>query len=152
MPLGRGGGIVSTAGLILALGGKAVFKERTATYNVVVDRVRAGLPYTVLESLATRFGVPQEHLIRVLRIPPRTLARRKKEGRLQATESDRLLRVARIAAFAEDILGEPGKAGRWLQKPNRALGGVIPLDQLDTDLGAQEVSQILGRIGHGVYS
>lgn len=144
--------MVPAAGLIRALGGKSVFKERSATYDVVVDRVRAGLPYTVLDSLATRFDLPQAHLVRVLRIPPRTLARRRKEGRLQATESDRLLRVARIATFAEDILGEPGKAGRWLLKPNRALGGMIPLDQLDTDLGAQHVVQILGRIGHGVYS
>lgn len=144
--------MVPTAQLILALGGKAVFKERTATYDVVVDRVRAGLPYAVLESLAGRFDIPQDHLLRVLHIPPRTLARRKKEGRLHATESDRLLRMARIAAFAEDVLGDAAKAGRWLQKPNRALGGVIPLDQLDTDLGAHHVSQILGRVAHGVYS
>lgn len=144
--------MIPTAQLVLALGGKAVFKERTATYDVIVDRVRAGLPYAVLDSVATRFHIPHEHLIRVLHIPPRTLARRKKERRLQAAESDRLLRVARIAAFAEDVLGEAAKAGRWLQKPNRALAGVIPLDQLDTDIGACRVSQILGRIAHGVYS
>lgn len=144
--------MVSTAQLVLALGGKAIFKERTATYDVVVNRVRAGLPYAVLESLADRFDIPRERLIRVLGIPPRTLARRKKERRLPAAESDRVLRVARIAAFAEDVLGEAGKAGRWLQKPNRALGGAIPLDQLDTDLGAERVSQVLGRIAHGVYS
>jgi putative toxin-antitoxin system antitoxin component (TIGR02293 family) len=144
--------MVSTAQLVLALGGKAVFKERTATYDVIVDRVRAGLPYAVLESLATRFELPQERLTRVLRIPVRTLARRKKERRLQAAESDRLLRVARIAAFAEDVLGDAAKAGRWLQKPNRALGGVSPLDQLDTDIGAWHVEQVLGRIAHGVYS
>ena len=129
-----------------------MFKERTATYDVIVDRVRAGLPYAVLESLSMRFQIPQEHLTRVLRIPLRTLARRKKERRLQAVESDRLLRVARIAAFAEDVLGDVAKAGRWLQKPNRALGGVIPLDQLDTDIGARHVEQVLGRVAHGVYS
>ena len=144
--------MVSTAQLVLALGGKAVFKERSATYDVIVDRVREGLPYAVLESLSVRFQIPREHLIRVLRIPLRTLARRKKERRLQAAESDRLLRVARIAAFAEDVLGDVAKAGRWLQKPNRALGGVVPLDQLDTDIGAWHVEQVLGRIAHGVYS
>ena len=144
--------MASTAQLVLALGGKAIFRERSATYDAVVNRVRAGLPYAALESLAIRFDIAQDHLIRVLHIPPRTLARRKKERRLQPTESDRLLRVARIAAAAEDVLGEAGKAGRWLQKPNRALGGVVPLDQLDTDIGAERVSQVLGRIAHGVYS
>jgi putative toxin-antitoxin system antitoxin component (TIGR02293 family) len=50
------------------------------------------------------------------------------------------------------VLGARDKAGRWLQKANRALGGVAPLDLLDTDLGAEEVVTILGRIEHGVYS
>ena len=35
---------------------------------------------------------------------------------------------------------------------NRALGGAVPIDQLDTDLGAKEVENILGRIAYGVYS
>lgn len=85
-------------------------------------------------------------------LPARTLARRKKERRLRADESDRLLRLARVAAVAEDVLGAQDKAGRWLQKPNRALGGIAPLDLLDTDLGAEEVVTVLGRIEHGVYS
>jgi ribosomal protein S16 len=44
------------------------------------------------------------------------------------------------------------RAVRWLHRPNRALGGPAPLTLLDTDLGAQQVEQLLGRIEHGVYS
>jgi putative toxin-antitoxin system antitoxin component (TIGR02293 family) len=91
-------------------------------------------------------------LARVIGLPARTLARRKKERRLRADESDRLLRLARVAAVAEEALGARENAGQWLQKPNRALGGVTPLELLDTDLGAEEVVAILGRIEHGVYS
>jgi putative toxin-antitoxin system antitoxin component (TIGR02293 family) len=82
----------------------------------------------------------------------RTLARRKKEKRLHADESDRLFRVGRIAALAEETLGSKDKAKRWLQKPNRALGGAAPLRLLDTELGARQVEDVLGRIAHGVYS
>jgi len=32
------------------------------------------------------------------------------------------------------------------------LGGERPLDQLDTDVGAREVEDILGRIAYGIYS
>jgi putative toxin-antitoxin system antitoxin component (TIGR02293 family) len=47
----------------------------------------------------------------------------------------------------------PGeKAAQWLKTPNRALRGVRPLDQLDTDPGVREVEDILGRISYGVYS
>jgi len=144
--------MISPARLVETLGGRGVFREPQATYDAIIDRARAGLPYAALEAIATRFEIPQETLVRVLHLPARTLARRKKARRLRADESDRLLRLARIAAYAEEVFGKREKAAAWLQKPNRALGGVVPLDLLDTDLGALQVEQILGRIEHGVYS
>ena len=135
-----------------ALGGRNVLRERLADYSAVVRRTREGLPYAALAAVAKRYGIPLANLARVIGLPERTLARRKKERHLRADESDRLLRVARVATSAEDVLGAQAKAGRWLQTPNRALGGAIPLDLLDTDLGAEEVVTILGRIEHGVYS
>ncbi len=134
------------------LGGRNVLKERLTDYTAVIHRARAGLPYGALEAVATRYGIPVAALARVIDLPPRTLARRKKEGRFSATESDRLVRVARAAASAEDVLEDRDNAGRWLQKPNRALGGVAPLDLLNSDLGAEQVETILVRIDYGVYS
>ncbi len=89
-------------------------------------------------------------LAAVLGIPARTLARRKKERRLSAEESDRLLRLGRLAALAEDVLGSRSKASAWLHAGNRALGGAAPLSQLDTDLGAEAVESALLRLAHGV--
>ncbi|HBH02307.1 MAG TPA: hypothetical protein DDZ42_10370 [Candidatus Rokubacteria bacterium] len=144
--------MISSARLVTALGGRKVFRGRQASYSTVVDRVRAGLPYAALEALAARFSIPHEAACRLLHIPPRTLARRKKDRRLRADESDRLLRLGRVAARAEEVLGTADKAARWLGKPNRALGGKVPLAQLDTDIGAHQVEEILGRIAHGLYS
>jgi putative toxin-antitoxin system antitoxin component (TIGR02293 family) len=144
--------MVSTGRLVQALGGKGVLRERQATYAAVIARARAGLPYAALEAIATRFAIPQDLLVRILHLPPRTLARRKKSGRLGADESDRLLRLARVVARAAEVLGSDERAGAWLRAPVLALGSVRPLDLLDTDLGAQQVEQVLGRIEHGVYS
>jgi putative toxin-antitoxin system antitoxin component (TIGR02293 family) len=132
------------------LGGRDVLRERQADYSAVIRRTREGLPYAALPVVAKRYGIPLATLARVIGLRERTLALRKKERRLRAVESDRLLRVARVATSAEDILGARAKAGRWLQNPNGALGGARPLDLLDTDLGAEEVVTILGRIEHGV--
>ena len=82
----------------------------------------------------------------------RTLARRKVSQTLRPDESDRLYRVARVAARAADVLGSSEKAERWLKKPNPALGDEVPLRILDTDIGAQQVEAVLGRIEHGVFS
>ncbi|MBW1797126.1 MAG: DUF2384 domain-containing protein, partial [Deltaproteobacteria bacterium] len=37
-------------------------------------------------------------------------------------------------------------------EPARALGGKTPLEYADTEPGAQEVDELLGRIEHGVFS
>ena len=144
--------MVTALAIAETLGGRKVLKERLADYIAVIHRVRAGLPYAALNAVATRYGIPVAALARVIDLPARTLARRKKEGRFSATESDRLARVARAAASAEDVLENRDNAGRWLQKPNRALGGVAPLDLLSSDLGAEQVETILVRIDYGVYS
>lgn len=144
--------MVSTARLVQTLGGAGVLKERRATYGALIDKARGGFPYATLEAIATRFEIPQELLVRVLHLPPRTLARRKRARRLSADESDRLLRLARVGARAEEVFGSPERAGTWLRGTLRALGGVRPLDLLDTDLGTQQVEQVLGRIEHGVHS
>jgi putative toxin-antitoxin system antitoxin component (TIGR02293 family) len=134
------------------VGGRDVLRERRAGYSAVARRTREGLPYAALTAVAKRYRIPLATLARVIGLPEHTLARRRKERRLRADESDRLLRVARVAMSAEDMLGAQARAGRWLQNPNQALGGAMPLDLLDTDLGADEVMTILGRMEYGVYS
>lgn len=138
--------------LMDALGGARFLRERAATYQALHERVRAGLPYASLESVGRRFDIDLETLASVLHLPRRTLARRKRDRKLRPDESDRLLRLGRIASLAEEVLGSSDKAAQWLQKPNRALGGDIPLHRLDTDLGAGDVEALLLRIAHGVYS
>jgi putative toxin-antitoxin system antitoxin component (TIGR02293 family) len=134
------------------LGGPKVLRGRTRTVEDLRDRLRAGLPYAALASVASRFALGREALGAVLHLPPRTLARRKREKRLTPDESDRLVRLTRVAALTEDVLGSRERATRWLHEANAALGGAAPLRQLDTDPGARQVEDLLLRIAHGVYS
>lgn len=134
------------------LGGPSVLREDASGLTELGERVRRGLPYAALEAVMARLGLSREQLAQALHLPERTLARRKKERRLHPDESDRLFRLARIAAQAADVLGSTEKAARWLQRPNRALGGRVPLALLDTDAGTREVEEVLGRIEHGVVS
>jgi putative toxin-antitoxin system antitoxin component (TIGR02293 family) len=84
-------------------------------------------------------------------VPKRTLARRhaKKEP-LTVEESDRALRLARIADLAARVFGDVEKAGRWLRKPKRALGGTTPLAFLASEIGARQVEEMLVRIDQGM--
>ena len=65
-------------------------------------QVRRGLPFAVVERLAVRLGMSRARLARMLLIPARTLSARKRSGVLSMEESDRLVRVARLLAEADD--------------------------------------------------
>lgn len=138
--------------LAKVMGGKRLFRFGVGNDRDFRRSVEAGLPYASLEAVMTRFGFTRAELSAVLRLPSRTMARRRREGRLDADESDRLLRLARIASEAARILGTADTAAGWLRDENRALGYEIPLDLLRTDVGARQVEQILGRIEYGVFS
>lgn len=116
------------------------------------EQIRAGFRFPMLAAFQERYRLSQEQLRELIDMSERTVARRKQEQRLTKAESDRLYRVARVAALAEQILGSAAAAERWLKDANPALGNVTPLSLMDTDEGTQAVADVLGRIEHGVYS
>jgi putative toxin-antitoxin system antitoxin component (TIGR02293 family) len=146
------GAVVTAERVLETLGGPRVLKHKGPAAAELREHVRTGLPYASLEAVASRFDLAREELSAVLHLPLRTLARRKRERRLRADESDRLFRLARIAALGVEVLGSREKASRWLHRPNRALGDAVPLLLLDTDPGARHVEDVLLRIAHGVHS
>lgn len=142
----------TASSLYATLGGREVFPAGRASAEGLRLLVRQGLPFSSLEGVMARFDLGRQQVSEVLHLPERTLARRKREERLRPDESDRLVRLARVATQAEETLGSARRATTWLRRPNRALGGEPPLGLLDTDLGAREVEAVLGRLEHGVYS
>jgi putative toxin-antitoxin system antitoxin component (TIGR02293 family) len=84
-------------------------------------------------------------------IPKRTLARRRAgKELLSVEETDKALRLKRIAVQAERVFGDPAKAYRWLRKPKRALNGETPVGFLASEAGARAIENWLGRIEHGM--
>jgi putative toxin-antitoxin system antitoxin component (TIGR02293 family) len=140
----------STRRIVQTLGGAKVVKA--ATMDDLRARRQAGLPYASVDAVSAAYHIGAKDLVRILELPLRTLARRKKEKRLHADESDRLLRLGRVAALAEEVLGSREKATKWLHESNPALGHETPLARLDSDLGARQVEDVLIRVSHGVYS
>jgi putative toxin-antitoxin system antitoxin component (TIGR02293 family) len=114
--------------------------------------LKKGLPASAFEKLQEEIDVPVMTLAAVTKIAPRTLTRRKKEGRLLTDESERVLRLSMLFARAKEVLGDIGHARQWFKSPKIALGGKTPLEYADTEPGAREVEDLLGRLEHGVFS
>lgn len=144
---------METDAIAKVLGGRKVLGKAVKKADDLAQLVRKGLPASSVTALAEKLDMSNNVLSRKLGIPQRTLTRRlSQRSRLTTAESDRTVRFARVYASAVEMIGDEDKAVEWLRTPNRALGGERPLDQLDTDLGAREVEDILGRIAYGVYS
>jgi putative toxin-antitoxin system antitoxin component (TIGR02293 family) len=117
----------------------------------MILQIKEGLPITSFEKLRKKLGVSDNLLSEIVNIPKRTLNRRKQQGRLNSTESERLLRIARLYDKALDVFEDEDAAENWFKKPARGLAGASPLKYADTELGAQEVEKLLIRIEHGVF-
>jgi putative toxin-antitoxin system antitoxin component (TIGR02293 family) len=122
-------------------------------WSQLLRAIEKGLPYGTLDRLRESSAISQDVLLDWLQLAPRTLTRRKEQGRFAPDESDRLLRAARILGKALELFeGDREGAVDWLFTAQPALGGALPADVARTDLGAREVENLIGRLEHGVYS
>ena len=138
--------------VIEELGGEPVLGRSLRTSTDLQAAIRDGFPQGVVEEVMHAAGLTLKELAESLALSPRSLQRRRREGRLARHESDRLYRLARIVALAKRYLGDGETATQWLRRPNRALGGSVPLDLIDTEPGARAVENVLGRIAYGGVS
>jgi putative toxin-antitoxin system antitoxin component (TIGR02293 family) len=139
--------------VIRFLGGKKTLGTSPTSTADFIQVLRAGLPYRSFQVAVESLNLSAADLSRALGLKTRTLARRRSPtGRLNPTESERMFRLARVVARAEEVLGDEAAARGWLQDPNGALGGKRPIDFLDTDVGADAVLTILGRLENGIFS
>ena len=124
---------------------------RSRDIDDLILKVRKGLPVSSFEKLGRRLAVSDDFLSQIVDIPKRTLTRRKQQGRFNAQESEKVLRIGRLYDKAMEVFEDADAAEKWLKEPARGLGEAIPLVYAKTELGAQEVERLLIRIEHGVF-
>lgn len=123
------------------------------TINSLEHLIREGFPVISGDAVKKTLGLTDEHLADIIGVSLSTLQRKRKGSqRLSMVESDRLYRLARIYATATRTLQNDEMAKDWLNRPQRGLGGRIPVKVLETEAGAREVEDLLGRIEYGVIS
>jgi putative toxin-antitoxin system antitoxin component (TIGR02293 family) len=118
----------------------------------LIRQIQKGLRFSELQTLQNSLDLPFEQLAAKLCISRSTLHRRKAAGRLSPDESDKVMRLSRLVDHAAKVFGDVEKARAWLKFPQVGLGGAVPLDYAQTEVGAREVDDLLGRIDYGVYS
>ena len=128
------------------------FKSAELTPVKLIHAVQAGLPVRALEVLQASLAVPMDKLGSILGISKATLHRRRSGQRLSSSESDRVVRFARLMGKAVEVMESEDNARKWLNSAQRGLDNAVPLEFAETEVGAREVEDLLGRIEYGVYS
>ena len=114
----------------------------------VARLVSQRLPLRVLDGLRTA-GMTDDEIYSFV-VPRRTLShRRAKKERLSVEESDRVVRILRVAAFGERVFGERERFWRWFRTPHPAFDDRSPLALVTTDAGARVVEDMLVAIDEG---
>ena len=138
--------------LVDVLGGAKVLRIRVSSAMELIPLIRGGLDYAAFEAVARAVDGTTDELASSVGVARRTLDRRRLSRKLDRDTSERLVRLASVAARAQEVLGDAVTMRRWLRSPNRALAGQTPFSLLDTEQGAQIVLDVLGRLEHGVFS
>jgi putative toxin-antitoxin system antitoxin component (TIGR02293 family) len=131
------------------LGGKSMLGAEIASAADLARVVSRRIPLRALAHVL-RQGLFSEGEIQRFIIPARTRRHREsKKERLTIEESDRLVRMARVQALAEDVFEDSERANRWLREPLGELSSTAPLDWARTEAGARLVEEILAKIDWG---
>jgi putative toxin-antitoxin system antitoxin component (TIGR02293 family) len=119
----------------------------------LIKTIEQGFSFQQFEQLRHETGLSTEKLAASIGMSPRTLTRRKKENKLTASESDRLVSISRLFSLSAALFeGDKSQAFRWFVNENRALGSLSPLEMAATETGSREVENLIGRLEHGVFS
>ncbi len=113
--------------------------------------IRKGIPYSTVGLVKEALNLTDNEFADYLGISLRTLQRKRdSREKLSISEGDRLFRIARIFALAVSVLENEEMARKWLHRPQRGLGGRVPIHVIHTEAGAQEVEDLLEKIEFGV--
>ena len=116
----------------------------------VHDDIVRGIEANRVKALIDRGILGEKQVYRV--IPERTFKRRlANHETLKVSEGDAIARYLRVTEIANKAFGEGDFARKWLNLPNPELKGRVPIELAETDAGAREVEDVIGRFAHGVY-
>jgi putative toxin-antitoxin system antitoxin component (TIGR02293 family) len=115
----------------------------------LVTLVEERLPVATISALM-EYGILEKEIYSVI-VPRRTLQhRRARKENLSREESDRAVRLARLAVLTEKIFGDSKEGMLWLRVYKKRFNGRTPIDMMATETGSRLVEEALYQIDEGM--
>ncbi|HEY1931392.1 MAG TPA: antitoxin Xre-like helix-turn-helix domain-containing protein [Acetobacteraceae bacterium] len=127
-----------------------------------ISMVKRGVRAADAKHVIADLAITQGAALKALNLSQATVNKKAKQGQtLSPDESERVIGLARLVGQLEAIVQESGNAhgfdatawmSRWLNEPLAALGGVRPIELMDTMEGQGVVSTALAQVQSGAYA
>lgn len=127
-----------------------------------IATAKAGVAAAAVLRIAGQMKWNQGDLVARLGLSKSTVNRKiSQKQSLDVDQSERLVGLSRLIGQVQDIVDDAGNPegfdaaawlGRWLEKPNPALGGKLPWKYLDTMEGQSVIASLLNKIRSGAYA
>ena len=134
-----------------------------ATPMQIVEIERKGVPGFFIKDLSKRMEIPSSRIFRILGLAKATAEKKAAAGEMIAGRGGQsAIGMVKLLGIAQRIVADSTAdaaqdfdaarwLGRWIERPQPALGGRKPADLLDTPTGIQVVARLLGSIESGAY-
>jgi len=160
--------IDSGDGLVLRVDPKTEIVEYANAYNElkpmdIVDLERAGVQGKFLKVLSRRMNVRSSRMFEILGVPKATAEKKASTNAVvSGTAGQAAISIVRLLGIASEVLKNSTAEGtekfdtaewlgKWIERPQPALGGKRPADMLDSPTGVEAVSRLLGSFASGAY-
>jgi putative toxin-antitoxin system antitoxin component (TIGR02293 family) len=118
-----------------------------------INVANSGLKKFSLDKLAGFIGISRKNLAeKIFDVSVKTLERKDDHDLLDKRISSHAVELARVVQHAYEVFENKDKVKLWLNRENKSLNNLKPVDLLDTLSGINMVNDILSRIEEGVYS
>lgn len=140
-----------------------VASVRAADPMQLIETERRGVAGVFVKDLSKRMGIPAHRMFAIVGVPKATAEKKAADGQRLAGNGGRAaLGIARLLGMAEEIVDNSTAPeardfdsarwlGKWLERPQPALGGHKPSELIDTPTGLDVVARLLGAIESGAY-
>jgi putative toxin-antitoxin system antitoxin component (TIGR02293 family) len=140
---------INAARVADVMGGERTLGEQIRNVGQLRRAVELGLPVSALDEVVRHVSRDDRSAADLkYRIVPKTTLRRR--HKLDAEESMRLERLARMTAIAEYVWSDAELAHQFLTSVQPQLDGERPVDLSRSDLGTRQVEDLLAKLEYSL--
>ena len=134
-----------------------------ATPMELIEAEREGVAGIFVKELSKAMDIPAIRMFDILGVPKATVEKKVAAGEvIKGAGGHAALGLVRLLGIAKSIVlnstapeaknfDSAKWLGRWIERPQPALGGRTPADLIDTPTGVEVVARLLGSIESGAY-